>query len=154
MHQHELRQPVRPEWYERRRHRLQPRHRFAIARTLLQQGASVLINGYSAEETRDALTTLSGQYPAVGGRQRVAAEAGDVSEPAFADELLAGAVRAFGRLDHMVCNAGIDIINRQSTTRVRSGTRSWASICAVHSSRRRPRLGTGSPTVRTVAASR
>ena len=83
---------------------------FAIARTLLQQGASVLINGYSAEETRDALTTLSGHYPAVGGRERVAAEAGDVSEPAFADELVAGAVRAFGRLDHVVCNAGIDII--------------------------------------------
>jgi NAD(P)-dependent dehydrogenase (short-subunit alcohol dehydrogenase family) len=74
----------------------------AIARTLLGQGASVLVNGYDEAETAAAVDLL--------GRTRVAAAAGDVSDPDVAARLIEEAVRAFGRLDHLVCNAGIDII--------------------------------------------
>ncbi|MGY1673691.1 SDR family NAD(P)-dependent oxidoreductase [Geodermatophilus sp. SYSU D00710] len=83
----------------------------AIARTLLSQGADVLINGYDATETDAALAALREQHPhGADGRPRVAGLPGDVTDPALAGELVDEAVRVFGRLDHMVCNAGIDII--------------------------------------------
>lgn len=77
----------------------------AIARALLSQGAAVLINGYAPEETSEALELLRAEFP-----DRVAALAGDVSDADLAQGLVDEAVRAFGRLDHVVCNAGIDII--------------------------------------------
>ena len=36
--------------------------------------------------------------------------AGDVADPAVADEWIATALGSLGRLDHLVCKAGIDII--------------------------------------------
>ncbi|MFI7062348.1 SDR family NAD(P)-dependent oxidoreductase [Kribbella sp. NPDC050124] len=77
----------------------------AIARALLSQGAAVLINGYAPEETSEAFELLLAEYP-----DRVAALAGDVSDADLSQALVDGAVKAFGRLDHVVCNAGIDII--------------------------------------------
>jgi len=77
----------------------------AIARALLRQGAVVLINGYDADETAATQKVLAEAYP-----DRVAAVVGDVSDETVAQQLVDEAVQAFGRLDHLVCNAGIDII--------------------------------------------
>jgi NAD(P)-dependent dehydrogenase (short-subunit alcohol dehydrogenase family) len=83
----------------------------AIARALLAQGACVLINGYDAAETDGALKALCRQYPRPEGRQpQVTALPGDVTDAALARQLVDEAVRVFGRIDHVVCNAGIDII--------------------------------------------
>lgn len=78
----------------------------AIARTLLRQGASVVINGYDAGETERVVTTLADEF----GAARMDAVAGDVTDPALADSLVDRAVTSFGDLDHVVCNAGIDVI--------------------------------------------
>ncbi len=80
---------------------------FAIARTLLRQGASVVVNGFDASETEDAARTLGEQ---IGDAARVVPLAGDVTDPAVTARLVDDAVQAFGRMDHLVCNAGIDII--------------------------------------------
>jgi NAD(P)-dependent dehydrogenase (short-subunit alcohol dehydrogenase family) len=81
---------------------------FAIARNFLIQGASVLIGGVDAAETEQARQRLDQEFP--GQPSRVAAIAGDVSDPLHAKALVDGAFNAFGRLDSVVCNAGIDII--------------------------------------------
>lgn len=81
---------------------------FAIARHLLIQGANVLIGGVDADETEKARRQLDEEFP--GQPRRVAAVTGDVSDPRHAAALVEGAVNAFGRLDSVVCNAGIDII--------------------------------------------
>jgi NAD(P)-dependent dehydrogenase (short-subunit alcohol dehydrogenase family) len=77
----------------------------AVARTLLEQGAAVVLNGYAPDETAASQKLLAEEFP-----DRVAALAGDVSDAAVAQQLVDAAVRDFGRLDHVVCNAGIDII--------------------------------------------
>ncbi|GIJ50687.1 oxidoreductase [Virgisporangium aliadipatigenens] len=78
----------------------------AVARTLLGQGARVLVNGYDRAETERAAERLrAGAEPA-----RVAHLAGDVADESVARQLVERALEAFGRLDHVVCNAGIDII--------------------------------------------
>jgi NAD(P)-dependent dehydrogenase (short-subunit alcohol dehydrogenase family) len=83
----------------------------AIARTLLSQGARVLINGYDPEETRHAAQVLGQEFPATGDRQpHVAHLAGDIADATVAQQLIDRTVTTFGRLDHLVCNAGIDII--------------------------------------------
>ena len=111
----------------------------AIARALLGQGAAVLINGYAPEETAAAQKLLSAEYP-----DRVAALAGDVSDGTFAQQLVDEAVQAFGRIDHVVCNAGIDIIKPA----VDYTADEWDRILAVNlrerSCRRKPPPGTGS----------
>lgn len=83
----------------------------AIARTLLSQGARVLINGYDPEETRHTAQVLGQEFPATGDRQpHVAHLAGDIADASVAQQLIDRTVTTFGRLDHLVCNAGIDII--------------------------------------------
>ncbi|MFD7159270.1 SDR family NAD(P)-dependent oxidoreductase [Kribbella sp. NPDC059898] len=77
----------------------------AIARVLLGQGAAVVLNGYAADETAGASSELSQAFPG-----RVVALAGDVGEAEAGQRLVEAAVDAFGGLDHLVCNAGIDII--------------------------------------------
>jgi NAD(P)-dependent dehydrogenase (short-subunit alcohol dehydrogenase family) len=76
----------------------------ATARTLLRQGASVVVNGYDAAETESSARELGAEFEAA----RVVP--GDVTDPATASSLVDAARQAFGRLDHVVCNAGIDII--------------------------------------------
>jgi NAD(P)-dependent dehydrogenase (short-subunit alcohol dehydrogenase family) len=83
----------------------------AIARALLRQGASVLINGHDRAETDGAVEALHEQYSRPSdGSPRLASLPGDVTDPVVAGQLVAEAVKVFGRLDHIVCNAGIDII--------------------------------------------
>jgi NAD(P)-dependent dehydrogenase (short-subunit alcohol dehydrogenase family) len=79
---------------------------FAVARQFLRHGARVVIGGLDHEETEAAARALATE----GGEQRVAAHAGDISRPDIAQGLIATAVQRFGRLDTLVCNAGIDII--------------------------------------------
>jgi NAD(P)-dependent dehydrogenase (short-subunit alcohol dehydrogenase family) len=83
----------------------------AIARVLLGQGAQVLVNGYDAKETERAVESLQQQFPTQhDARTRVAGLAGDVTERVIVDGLIEEAVRVFGDVDYLVCNAGIDII--------------------------------------------
>ena len=72
----------------------------ASALTLAREGAAVVVNdkvGERAEETAD----LVGQ---AGGR--ATARPGDVTDSAFVDALVAGAVETYGRLDVLHSNAG------------------------------------------------
>jgi NAD(P)-dependent dehydrogenase (short-subunit alcohol dehydrogenase family) len=79
---------------------------FAVARQFLRHGARVVIGGLDHQETEAAARAFATE----GGEQRVAAHAGDISRPDIAQGLIATAVQRFGRLDTLVCNAGIDII--------------------------------------------
>lgn len=78
----------------------------AIARHFLAGGAGVAIGGVDAVETRAAAEKLSAEF----GSDRVAGLAGDISRPEVAQSLVDLAFQRFGRLDTVVCNAGIDII--------------------------------------------
>ena len=73
----------------------------AIALRLASEGAAVAI----VDKEADAATAVAGEVAAAGGRAE--AIAGDVSDPAFAGAAVEQAVQAFGRLDAVVCNAGI-----------------------------------------------
>lgn len=75
----------------------------AIARNFLAAGASVIVNGLDPDDTAAAVAQL-------GSADRVRGVHGDVSTPDVGAELVAAAAAAFGRLDHFVCNAGIDTI--------------------------------------------
>ena len=78
----------------------------AIARHFLAGGAKVAIGGVDPVETEAAAEKLSTEF----GRDRVAALAGDISQPEVAQSLVSLAFQRFGGLDTVVCNAGIDII--------------------------------------------
>lgn len=80
-----------------------------IAVAMLAHGANILVSGLDAAETETCRHDLAAQI-AGDTDSRIAALAGDVSHPDFATELVQLAVERFGRLDHVVCNAGIDII--------------------------------------------
>jgi len=83
----------------------------AIARQFLKCGANVVVSGHDPDETSRAREALQADFPAdVAGSSRVTALAGDVSDPDYARNLVKAAHDAFGRLDAVVCNAGIDII--------------------------------------------
>jgi NAD(P)-dependent dehydrogenase (short-subunit alcohol dehydrogenase family) len=79
---------------------------FGIARGLLAQGASVVIGGHAAAETEGAVVALGNEF----GAGRVTGVAVDVADPVTAEALVSAALDTFGRLDHVVCNAGIDIV--------------------------------------------
>jgi NAD(P)-dependent dehydrogenase (short-subunit alcohol dehydrogenase family) len=79
----------------------------AIARALLEHRAAVVVGGYDLAETEAAAGQLAGP---MGGEARVVPCAGDVSHPEGAQHLVDTALEHFGRLDSVVCNAGIDII--------------------------------------------
>ena len=78
----------------------------AIARHFLSHGARVIVGGLDILETESAVQELAKEA----GRGSVAAQPGDVSHPDTARALIAAAFDQFGRLDTLVCNAGIDII--------------------------------------------
>lgn len=73
----------------------------AIAARFAAEGASVVVHGRSAE----ACASVAASLP------RAIGHAGDIGEPGVADELVAAAVAAFGRLDIVVNNAGAAIDN-------------------------------------------
>jgi 3-oxoacyl-[acyl-carrier protein] reductase len=76
-----------------------------IARRLHAAGASVVLNDLDAGRARAA---SAGFAP---DGERVRALAGDASDPALAGALVAEAVRAFGRLDMAVANAGFSLFS-------------------------------------------
>ncbi len=74
----------------------------AIARALAAEGAAVVVNYASSKAGADAVVEAIGK---AGGK--AVAVHGDVSKPGEADALVAAAVKAFGRLDVLVNNAGV-----------------------------------------------
>lgn len=71
----------------------------AIALGYAREGAAVVVaGGRQAEEVADEIRALGG---------RGLAHATDVSQPVSVDDLLAGTLAAFGRIDVLVNNAGI-----------------------------------------------
>lgn len=81
-----------------------------IAHALLTHGARVVVTGLDDAETATCHSELAAQFPAAGRGPFVASVTGDVSDPAFAELLIDHTVEAFGRVDHLVCNAGVDVI--------------------------------------------
>lgn len=79
---------------------------FAIARHFLQANAKVVIGGIDPRETADAASALGEGF----GAEAVRNLPGDISMPEAAKELIDLAIDSFGKLDAVVCNAGIDII--------------------------------------------
>lgn len=79
----------------------------AVALTLARQGASLVINGNQL----DLLQEVAAEIGRTG--QRCLIQAGDVSLPATAHSMVAQALQAFGRIDVLVNNAGINL--RSST---------------------------------------
>jgi glucose 1-dehydrogenase len=75
----------------------------AIATRFAQEGASVVIDYVgspgSPGRTEEAIRAVGGKYVALSG---------DVSKPDEVQGLIAGAVKAFGRLDIVVNNAGVE----------------------------------------------
>ncbi|MBS0662894.1 MAG: 3-hydroxybutyrate dehydrogenase [Verrucomicrobia bacterium] len=78
-----------------------------IARALGRAGANVMLNGFG--ETT-ALERLCREL-AAGSRGRVAYHAADVSRPAEVRALVAAAEQAFGAVDLLVNNAGIQFVS-------------------------------------------
>ncbi|HKB35774.1 MAG TPA: SDR family NAD(P)-dependent oxidoreductase [Gemmataceae bacterium] len=76
----------------------------AAARLFLEQGARVAISGRNADKLRQAAESL--------GAGRVLHHAADVSDPAQVRALADRVLRAFGALDVLVNNAGINIKGR------------------------------------------
>ena len=71
----------------------------AIAEAFLGEGASVVINGRSAEKGSAALDEMD-------GGDRVAFWPGSVADQTVAEGLVDHAVETYGRIDILVCNAG------------------------------------------------
>ncbi len=69
---------------------------WAIARTLHSEGCRVALNGRSESDLALATAKLDGSIGVLG----------DVTDPAVAQRIIAEALRAFGRLDILVCNVG------------------------------------------------
>ncbi|WP_108661393.1 glucose 1-dehydrogenase [Acuticoccus kandeliae] len=76
----------------------------AIAFQLHHDGYAVAINDIG----REGAEKVAAEIVAAGGR--ACAVPGDVSDPAFADQMIADAVEALGPLAVLVANAGINII--------------------------------------------
>ncbi|KAM3114140.1 SDR family NAD(P)-dependent oxidoreductase [Phormidesmis sp. 146-33] len=73
---------------------------YAIAESFLSAGANVVLNGRTFSKLEIAAQKLNQV-------DRIQVIAGDITEPAFASELVAKTVARFGRVDVLVNNAGI-----------------------------------------------
>ncbi|MFD2933975.1 SDR family NAD(P)-dependent oxidoreductase [Spirosoma flavum] len=83
---------------------------FAIARSLAQQGANVLLNDYDKELAHNAADAIREQ----GGNCQACP--GDASDVTFIQQLVDTAVNTFGSLDIAIANAGITIFGDIFTT--------------------------------------
>jgi 3-oxoacyl-[acyl-carrier protein] reductase len=75
-----------------------------IARRLLDEGARVMVNSRDPERVKQACEALGGDH------ERIAGHPADVSDEQAARELVQATVRRFGRVDVLVNNAGISMI--------------------------------------------
>jgi 3-oxoacyl-[acyl-carrier protein] reductase len=73
---------------------------YAIARRLGEAGASVVLNDVDAQAAQAAAVRLATLGPCIPAP-------GDVAHPRVAETLVRAAIRAFGRLDIAVANAGL-----------------------------------------------
>ncbi len=71
---------------------------YAMAERLIAEGAKVMVHGRDAAEVEQACRVLGGGC---------ASATGDLAEPATAQAIVDATVRAFGRIDGLVNNAGI-----------------------------------------------
>lgn len=78
----------------------------AIASHFLTGQANVVIGGIDVIETDAAADKLATDFPL----ERIARLAGDISQAGHSEALIEHAVERFGRVDTIVCNAGIDLI--------------------------------------------
>jgi 3-oxoacyl-[acyl-carrier protein] reductase len=81
--------------------------------TLAADGAAVLVN-YAADPAAAAETVQA----IVGAGGRAEAYCADISDPASATRIFDGAARAFGRVDILVCNAGVAAVMPLTQIRV------------------------------------
>jgi 3-oxoacyl-[acyl-carrier protein] reductase len=95
----------------------------AVARELLAAGASVLIGARGKEGLEEALKALG---PAPG---RLVAAAGDAGDEVDVRRWAGLALETFGRLDHVVCNAGA---NQPLGPAVTGDPRAWRDTFAVN----------------------
>jgi NAD(P)-dependent dehydrogenase (short-subunit alcohol dehydrogenase family) len=92
----------------------------AIARHFLMHGARVIVGGLDPLEAEAAVQELAAEA----GDDRVASQPGDVSRSDTSEAIVAAALQRFGRLDTLICNAGIDIIKPALNMKRKSGTTS------------------------------
>ncbi|TDQ14684.1 NAD(P)-dependent dehydrogenase (short-subunit alcohol dehydrogenase family) [Algoriphagus boseongensis] len=75
-----------------------------IARKLLEEGSNVVLNDLEKSLTEEAVANLSRM-----GKGSVLGCSGDAADQSVIDELIELALSNFGRLDQVVCNAGITL---------------------------------------------
>jgi NAD(P)-dependent dehydrogenase (short-subunit alcohol dehydrogenase family) len=80
----------------------------SYARFLAAQGASVLVNNRlrPGEGSAGSADRVVGEILAEGGI--AAADHGDAADPSSGERMVAAALRYFGRLDILICNAGVN----------------------------------------------
>jgi 3-hydroxybutyrate dehydrogenase len=97
-----------------------------IARALADAGSDVVLNGFGKPEEIEAVQGGVAKDFGV----RVSYSGADMSNPESIAEMIATALRKFGRLDVLVNNAGIQHVAPLHCFRQRSGMRSLPSISA------------------------
>lgn len=75
-----------------------------IARKMVEQGTHVILNDQEASLTQEAVASLSRI-----GKGAILGCSGDAASPSKIEELIQLALQSFGRLDQVVCNAGITL---------------------------------------------
>jgi NAD(P)-dependent dehydrogenase (short-subunit alcohol dehydrogenase family) len=103
----------------------------ATALALAAEGASVVVNDLGGERDgngrgRAAADAVVDEIRAAGGK--ASASYGSVSDPVAAEDLVKGAVEAFGRLDILINNAGI--LRDKSLLKV--NLEDWQAVLDVH----------------------
>ncbi|MBD2705714.1 SDR family oxidoreductase [Spirosoma sp. BT702] len=88
---------------------------FAIARSLVQQGANVILNDFDESLAQKAAETIH-QEITMAGAGRCEAYPGDASDVAFIETMVDYAVSRFGMVDIAIANAGITIFGDIFTT--------------------------------------
>lgn len=77
----------------------------AYARWLAQHGCAVVVNNRTHPGVPSSAQALADEITAAGGR--AVPHEGSVDDPAAAERLVQTAIDAFGKLDILVCNAGV-----------------------------------------------
>ena len=96
-----------------------------IARALAAAGSAVVLNGFGKpEDIAEAQAKIVSEF---GVKARYSPA--DMSKAAPIADMIAMTLDAFGRLDVLVNNAGIQHVAPMSNSRSRSGTRSSPSTC-------------------------